>query len=108
MNPQLIKEQSNAAMKQWADQWREHCKIHSSFPQKGFDEYENIGVGKAVLCIANGYSLEENISTIQENQRNVDILACDKTLGHLIDHGIVPTYVLVCDANVDYEKYMAP
>jgi hypothetical protein len=71
------------------------------------DSFMNIGVGKAVLCVANGYSLEENIDTIKQNQDNVDIICCDKTLGHLLDCGIIPQFCVVCDANVNFEKYMA-
>jgi len=108
MNDQMIRAQSEAAYKQWCVQWREHASIHSKYEQKPLTDFENIGVGKAILCVANGYSLEEKIKVIQENQNNVDILCCDKTLGILLDHGITPTYCMVCDANVDYEKYMKP
>lgn len=108
MNEQAILEQSKAAYKQWCEQWRRHAREHLPFKKKSLHDFENIGVGKAVLCVANGYSLEENIETIKENQHNVDILCCDKTLGHLLDNGITPTYVMVCDANVDYDKYLKP
>lgn len=108
MNDNAILEQSKSAMRQWAAQWREHAKKHFRKVHKTFEEFENIGVGRAVLCVANGYSFEEQIETIKEYQNKVDIMACDKTLGHLLDNGIVPTYCVVCDANVDFEKYMAP
>jgi hypothetical protein len=107
MNNEAIQEQSKAAYKQWAPQWRKHAEMHKPFAANTFEEFENIGVGRAVLCVANGYSFEEHISVIRTHQRNVDILACDKTMGHLLDNGITPTYVVVCDANVDYQKYMA-
>lgn len=71
-------------------------------------DLEFSGIGKAILLVANGYSLEENMHTIKENKDKVDIICCDKTLGHLINNGIEPTYCLVCDANVDYEKYLKP
>lgn len=102
---QQILAQSKSAYNQWCVQWREQAKIHSSFKMKSFDEFANIGIGKACLLVANGYSLEENISTIKEKQHNVDILCCDKTLGSLLNNGITPTYVMVCDANVNFEKY---
>lgn len=107
MNTEVIKAQSKAAYGQWAPQWREQAKAHAGFPMKNLLELENTGIGKAVLCVANGYTFEENISTILKYKDNVDILCCDKTLGHLLDHGIKPTYVVICDANVNYEKYMA-
>jgi len=106
MNDQSIRAQSNAAYKQWAEQWRKHAAIHSSFEQKPLHNFENTGVGRTVLCVANGYSFEEEIETIKRNQHNVDILCCDKTLGHLLDNGIVPAFCMVCDANVDFSKYM--
>ncbi len=107
MTDEMIIAQSKAAYGQWCKQWREHAKIHADIPKHSFSDFEAIGVGKAILCVANGYSFEENIETIKKYQHNVDILCCDKTLGHLLDHGITPTYCMVCDANVDFEKYLA-
>jgi len=106
LDSEAILNQSKSAYNQWAIQWRENAKAHSKFKQKSFEMFQNIGVGKAILCVANGYSFEENLETIKTHHKNVDILACDKTLGHLIDNGISPAYVVVCDANVNYEKYM--
>lgn len=108
MNEQAIMQQSKAAYGQWAVQWREHAKTNSQFKMKSLHDFENSGIGRAVLCVANGYSLEENIDTIRELQQNVDILCCDKTLGNLLDHGVIPDFCMVCDANVNYEKYLKP
>lgn len=106
MNSNDIIAQSKAAYGQWAEQWRAHAQANSKFKMKPLGDFRNTGIGKAVLCVANGYSFEENIEVIKEHKNNVDILACDKTLGHLLANGIAPTYVLVCDANVSYEKYL--
>lgn len=100
--------QSKAAYNQWAKQWREHAKHHSRYPMQDILKLQNSGVGKAVLVIANGHSFEKNIETIKKYQGNVDILCVDKCLIHCIQNGIIPTYVLVCDANVSYETYMKP
>jgi hypothetical protein len=108
MNHDQIVKQSVQCYKQWASQWREHAKAHSQHYMKSFEDFRNVGIGKAVLCVANGYSFEENLKTIKAYAHNVDIIACDKTLGPLIDNGIKPTYVIVCDANVSYEKYLKP
>lgn len=108
MNDQTIRQQSNAAYGQWAVQWRKHAVTHSAYKQKPLADFENVGVGRAVLCVANGFSFEEQIETLKKYQHNVDILCCDKTLGHLLDNGIIPTYCMVCDANVNYEKYLKP
>lgn len=108
MDIKKIRQQSESAYKQWAEQWRIQAKYVSKFPMKKLGVFENIGIGRACLVIANGQTFEDNIETIKKYQKNVDILVCDKTLGHCLDHGIIPTYVLVCDANVNYEKYMEP
>lgn len=104
-NENLVK-QSKTAYNQWCEQWRDHSIQHASFKHKSLDELANKGIGKAILAVANGYSFEENIEVIKKYKNNVDIIACDKTLGHLLDNGIEPTYVLVCDANVNYELYL--
>lgn len=108
LTPDQIQRQSQRAYRQWATQWREHARIHAQhFPvMKSLNELEYSGIGKAVLCVANGYSLEQEIGTIQKYQDNVDIICCDKSLGNLLEHGIKPKYCLVADANVSFEKYL--
>ena len=104
-----IRHQSISCYTQWCEQWRENAKFHGNrFPMHDFSDLENIGIGKAALCIANGYSFEENIETIKKHQNNVDIIACDKTIKHCIDNGIKVDYCIVCDANVSYERYLEP
>lgn len=108
MDTEQIRRQSKQAYNQWCVQWREHAAFHKQYPMKSLEDFRNTGIGKAILCVANGYSLEENIEAIAAQAHNVDIICCDKTMGHLLDHGITPKFVLVCDANVSYEKYMEP
>lgn len=108
MDDKAILAQSKAAYNQWAKQWREQAKTNSKWPMKSMDDFQFIGIGKAILCVGNGYSLEENIEVIRKNQDNVDILCCDKTLGHLLSNGITPTFCMVQDANVDFDRYMKP
>lgn len=108
MNKEQILKQSQSAYSQWSSQWRDNAITHSKYEMKSLLDFENTGIGKAILLCANGYSLEENIVDIRENQKNVDIMCCDKTLGSLLTNGIVPKFCMVCDANVDYEKYLKP
>lgn len=104
-----VYQQSINAYNQWKEKWRAHAKLSRRWaPFKSFRDFMNIGVGRAVVCVANGYSFEEHIETLIAHAGNVDIMCCDKTLGHLLDNGIKPTYCLVADAVVDYEKYMKP
>lgn len=106
MNKDQILEHSRMAYKQWAKQWREHAYQQRAFTQNSFEDFRFSGIGKAALLVANGYSFEENIETIKRYKDNVDIVACDKTIGHLLDHGIVPKICIVCDANVSFERYL--
>lgn len=103
-----IRRQSESAIKQWGDQWREHAKIHSKFVMKSLDDFEYSGLGSTVVAAANGWSLEVEMPTLVAKKNVADIMCCDKSLGHLIRHGIKPKYLMLCDANVDYEKYMKP
>ena len=110
MTEDQIRAQSNAALKQWGEQWEKHCKIHSKDKdvKNNLIDLESSGIGKAVLLVANGYSLEENMDKIKDNQETCDIICCDKSLGHLLRNEVYPKYCLVCDANVNFEKYLKP
>lgn len=101
-----IKKQSDSAYGQWAPQWRDHAKQHSKYEMKNFEDLRLTGLGKPLLLIGNGYSFEENIDLIKEYSGKIDILACDKTIGHLLERDIKVKYCMVCDANVSYEKYL--
>jgi hypothetical protein len=104
---QIIKH-SIQAYNQWKHQWRAHAIEHKSIPTRRFEDFRNHGLGKAALLVANGYSFEENIETIKKYKDNVDVICCDKTLGHLLDNGITPFICITCDANINYEKYLEP
>jgi len=109
MDKDQIVQQSLNAYEQHKEIWRENAsKAATMAPHKPLSDFLNVGIGKACLIVANGYSLEQNMETIKKNKDKVDIFCCDKTLGHLLDNGIKPTYCLVCDARVDYEKYLKP
>lgn len=109
LSKDAIVNQSWGAYNQWCEQWREHASAAKKVVNKTtFDDFSNVGIGKPLVLVANGYSFEENIETLKANRHKVDIMACDKTIGHLIENGIVPDYCLVCDANVSFEKYLEP
>lgn len=103
-----IRKQSERAYGQWCKQWREHARINSKWLMKPMTDLEHSGIGRAALCVGNGYSLEEEMENIKQLAHHVDIMCCDKSLGHLLRNGIKPTYCNVADANVNYEKYLQP
>jgi len=101
--------QSKAAYNQWKEIWRKHASEHARFaPFKPLSNFMNTGIGRALICVANGYSLEREIETLKQHKNDHDVMCCDKSLGLLLEHGIKPKFCIVCDANVDYEKYMKP
>lgn len=106
MTPDQIKKQSINAYKQHRDIWVKNANTMANYPMRSMDELQLTGIGKAIVAVANGASFEEQIETLKKHKKNVDFVACDKTLGHLLDAGISPTYVVVCDARVNYETYM--
>ena len=66
MTEEEIIHQSKSCYGQWKEQWRENAKFHGTrFPMHSFKDLANSGIGKAALCVANGYSFEENIETIK-------------------------------------------
>lgn len=104
-----IRQQSINCYNQWAEQWRHQASYHGDrFEMKDLHDFHQSGVGRPALCIANGASFEENIKTIQQYKDHVDIVACDKTLAHCLANGIKPKFLILCDANVSYEKYCEP
>ncbi len=104
-NDEVLKQSKNAYA-QWCETWRAHAIENGKLEQRPFKDIEGIGVGSAAILVANGYSFEEDIEVLKESKD--DIYACDKTLGALLDHGITPKGCIVCDAVVDYEKYLEP
>lgn len=106
LNEGDIRRQSEQAYGQWKDLWRKNTKENAVYTMKSLDDFKYIGLGRACVLVANGYSFEKDIQALKENQHKVDIAVCDKTLGHCLDHGIKPTYCILADASVDYEKYM--
>lgn len=108
MNKDEIIKQSKNVYKQWSKLWAKNATAHKDFPKKSFEDFRNSGIGRAALLVASGFSFEENLETIKKYAHNVDIICCDKTLGHLIDNGIYPKICITCDSNISYEKYLKP
>ena len=101
--------QSRNCYDQWCVQWRDHASfIGKRFEQKSLNDFHQTGMGRAALCIANGSSFEASIEVIKKYKSNVDVICCDKTLGHCLDNGIIPKFCVISDANVSYETYLKP
>lgn len=111
MTDSEVRKQSEAAFGQWRDQWDEHAKINGELLKKTGTSQKDIlreGIGKQLIIGAVGYSLVEQIETLREAQKNSDIMAIDKSFGMMIDNGVMPKYVVLADANINYEKWCEP
>ena len=105
-----VLEQSRSAFRQWCDVWDSHSVRNGETMRKRGITQKQLsftGIGKTLLCIANGPSFERHIETIKKYQDNVDIACVDKCFPALMDHGIKPNFVFLADAGMDYEKYAA-
>lgn len=53
--------------------------------------------GKPFVCVASGPSLEKNVHLLNEIQDKCVIVACDTSLFHLLERGIVPHVVMTLE-----------
>lgn len=101
-----IKKQSLNAFNQWKSDWIANTKANKPYIKGSiYQNLTGIGKGKLLLALANGPSLDRDIEIIKKYRKYFDIICVDKTFKYLMDHGIKPNYVCLCDANVNFEKY---
>jgi hypothetical protein len=103
-----VRNQSRQVWGHYGKKWLEHAEINAKLPRIPASAFINIGLGKTLLCVAMGESLEANIDTIKKYRDRFDILTCDKGFGKLLDHGIKADYVELADAAIDYDKWLKP
>lgn len=108
MTEEEVRRQSEAAFGQWKEIWEKHSKANGEKYRadgRSHRDLLNHGIGKQLLCIANGYSLEVEIETIKAQRPKCDIACVDKSFGVLMDHGVKPEFVVIADANVSYAQW---
>jgi len=106
LNWKEIQAQSQSVFNQFGEKvWIPNAKKNAKLPRGDIREFQNIGIGRHLLCCALGESLAENIEIIKKYRHKVKILTCDKGFQPLLKHGIKADYVIVCDANIPY-KYI--
>lgn len=107
LNWKQVKAQSDAVFGQFGEKvWIPNAKVNSKLPRKDTSEFHNIGIGKHLLCCALGESLEEKIDVIKKYRDKVDVLTCDKGFELLLNQGIKADYVILCDANIVFDKWI--
>ena len=102
-----VKRQSTAVFNQFGEsKWIPFAKENAIHPNRRDPmELQNCGVGKVLLAVAFGASLEEHIDTIKKYRDRVDIICPDKSFKALMDQGIKPDYVMLCDCNILWPKW---
>ena len=94
--------QSKAVFGQFGEtKWKPYATANAALPRRSAWDLQNVGLGKHLLCVALGASLENNIDEIKKNRDKFDIITCDKGFRVLIEHGIKPNYVMICDCNIE-------
>jgi len=108
MDHQEVLQQSQNAIRQWKDLWTRNCQINKNLATGPISLLKNQGIGKNVVCISMGPSLEKQIDDLKKYRDKVDIICVDKAAKALIQRGIIPDFVVIADAQVSYEIYCEP
>jgi hypothetical protein len=101
LTPEQVLKQSKEAFGQWEETWKENSALNGKLLKKIGTSQKDIlgsGAGRNLLIVAMGSSLERNIDLIKKNRDKFDVMCVDKAFGKLIDHGIIPQYVVLADA----------
>lgn len=104
---QDVKKQSIAVFNQFGEKtWKPFAKENSKLlNRRDANELRNCGNGKVLLSIAYGASLEDHAEIIKKYRDRVDIICSDKAFKPLVEHGITPDYVMLCDCNILWPKW---
>lgn len=102
-----VKNQSLAVFGQFGKaKWIPFAKENSRHPnRRDCRELQGRGVGRTLISVAMGASLEGQVETIKKYRDRVDIVTCDKGFRPLLERGIKADYVMLCDCNVVWGKW---
>jgi len=99
------KKQSLAVFGQFGEsKWIPFAKENAKLPRRDIEELKGAGIGKFLVNVAMGASLEQDIEILKKYREKVDIVTCDKGFPLLLDHGIKADYVMICDCNVLFDR----
>jgi len=95
------KNQSLAVFGQFGEKvWIPNAKENAKLDHKDSNTLQNMGLGKILVIVAMGASLEDHIDTIKKYRGRFDLMCCDKAFVPLMEHGVKPDMVMICDANI--------
>lgn len=108
LSTQDVWKQSKAVFGQFAEsKWIPNAKINKGFLFKDAAELVSCGIGKFLVCVGMGASLEKVVEPLKQYRDRVDVVVCDKGFGPLLDHGVKADYVFCCDASIPFD-YLKP
>ena len=103
-----VLKQSEAVFNQFGPTtWIPNAQENAKLVTDHAEVLRNSGVGKTLLLVASGASLEDNIDVIKKYRDRVDILVNDKGFGPLLDHGVKADFCMLCDARIPF-RYLEP
>lgn len=104
-----VKRQSEAVFGQFGEsKWMPYTKMNMTLTnRRDPEELAGCGLGKVALLAAMGESLEGHIETIKKHREKFDLVTCDKGFALLMERGIKPDFVQLCDCNISY-KWLEP
>lgn len=100
-----VRKQSEQVFSQFGNKWKLFARFNNKLERKNVNELRNTGIGKYLLMVAMGESLEGHIEMIKKYRDRFDICTCDKGFGTLLEHGIKADYVVICDCNIPFRWF---
>lgn len=107
LSAEEIRFQSLSVWKSRGKTWVENALENAKLERKDARELEHSGIGKFMLLVGFGPSLENKIETIKAYRDRVDIICCDKAFGPLLEKGIKADFVFTADADIPF-KWIEP
>lgn len=103
LSGEQIRKQSEAVFAQFGEsKWLPYAKENAALIRRDANELINVGIGKVLVLVAMGASLEGEIENLKKYRDRIDIACCDKAFAFLMERGITPDYVIICDTNIPY------
>lgn len=99
------KNQSLQVFGQFKETWLANARENAKLERRNASELRWSGVGKTLVLVAMGASLEENLGLLKEYRDRVDIVCCDKAFVPLMERGVRPDFVMISDANIPARHY---
>jgi len=101
-----VVKQSNSVWNQFGEtKWVPYANVNVKLDHRDPVKFFNHGIGKTLVLVGMGESLEEKVSILKKYRDRFEIVVCDKGFGPLLDQGVKADHVFLCDANVPF-KYI--